>query len=170
MDSNHIEHLLEKYWACETSLEEEEEIKKFFQQGNIPEHLQAHKPLFKYLDQEGSEEVLDAHFDHTILEVIAEDKQGKQVYVKTWYQPYMKVAAVVLVLVVASFALTRFLNQQEEPILVADTYDSPEDAFEETKRALLLISKSIGKGRTQTQKIATFSQAEEKIKNNNSKL
>jgi hypothetical protein len=170
MDSKHIEHLLEKYWACETSLEEEATIKDYFKQEQIPEHLLAHAPLFKYLDEEGSEDVLDAQFDQGVLEAIGEDKQGKQVYVKTWYKSYMKVAAVLLVMVSASFLLTKYLNKQNETAVLADTFDNPEDAFEETKRALLLISKNIGKGRTQTQKIVNFHQAEEKIKNHNNEL
>ena len=172
-DYKHIEHLLEKYWACETSLEEEVEIKNFFNQDDIPEHLLTHAPLFKYFDQEGSKEVLDAHFDQTILDAITEERQeklGKQVYVKSWYKPYMKVAAVLLILVSVSFVLTKYLNKQEEVPALSDTYDNPEDAFEETKKALLLISKNIGKGRAQTQKIASFHQAEEKIKNHNNEL
>jgi len=170
MDSKHIEHLLEKYWACETSLEEENELKDFFNQEEIPEHLLPHAPLFKYLKEESSNPTLDEYFDQEVLQALEPNKAGKQVVMKTWYKPYLKVAAVLVILVVASFALTRFLNQQEEPALLADTYDNPEDAFEETKKALLLISKSIGKGRVQTQKIASFHQAEQKIKNNNNEL
>jgi hypothetical protein len=170
MDSKHIEHLLEKYWACETSIEEEIEIKNFFNQEEIPEHLLPHAPLFKYLKEESSNPTLDASFDQEILQALEPNKAGKQVTMKTWYEPYLKVAAVLVILVVASFALTRFLNQQKEQVLLADTYQSPEDAFEETKRALLLISKNIGKGRKQTQKIVNFHQAEQKIKNNNNEL
>lgn len=170
MDSKHIEHLLEKYWECETSLEEEVEIKNFFKQDDIPEHLFTHAPLFKYLDQEASQEVLDTQFDQAVLEAIAEEKKGTQIYIKRWYEPYIKVAAVLLILVSASFLLTKYLNKQEETPALADTYDNPEDAFEETKKALLLISKNIGKGRAQTQKIVNFHQAEEKIKNHNNEL
>jgi len=170
MDSKHIEHLLEKYWACETSLEEEIEIKNFFNQEEIPEHLQQHAPLFKYLKEESTNPTLDEAFDQEILQALEPNKAGKQVKMETWYEPYLKVAAVLVVILVASFALTRFLNQQEEQALLADTYENPEDAFEETKKALLLISKNIGKGRAQTQKIANFHQAEQKIKNNNNEL
>jgi hypothetical protein len=37
MDSNKIEALLNKYWNCETSLEEEQQLRDYFKQGNIPE-------------------------------------------------------------------------------------------------------------------------------------
>ena len=30
MDSRHIEELLERYWACETTLEEEVMLRRFF--------------------------------------------------------------------------------------------------------------------------------------------
>ena len=169
MDSKHIEHLLEKYWACETSLEEEVELKDFFNKEDIPEHLLTHAPLFKYLKEESEYPSLGEAFDEEMLKAL-DKNEGKQVVMKAWYEPYLKVAAVLTFLVIASFALTKFLNQQEEPMHLADTYESPEDAFEETKKALLLISKNIGKGRVQTQKIANFHQAEEKIKNNNTEL
>lgn len=165
MDSKHIEHLLDKYWACETSLEEEVELKDFFNKEEIPKYLQAHAPLFKYLKEENTNPTLGDAFDEEILQTL-DQKAGKQV----WYEPYFKVAAVLTFLAIASFALTKFLNQQEQSVHLTDTYENPEDAFEETKKALILISKNIGKGRIQTQKIANFHQAEEKIKNNNIEL
>ena len=170
MDSKHLEYLLDKYWACETSLEEEMEIKNFFKQGNIPEQLLSHASLFNYLHQAESEKVLNADFDQTVLDAIAEQKQGRQVYVKTWYQSYLKVAVVLLILVSASFVLTRYLNTQEPVPALTDTYDNREEAFQEIKKALLRVSKNIEKGRVQTQKIANFHQAEKKVKNHNSKL
>ena len=36
MDSKHIEQLLEKYWSCETSLEEEKQLREYFRGEDIP--------------------------------------------------------------------------------------------------------------------------------------
>ena len=46
MDYKYIEQLLERYWRCETSLEEEAILKTFFNQTHIPSHLMPYKPLF----------------------------------------------------------------------------------------------------------------------------
>ena len=37
MDLDRIEKLLAKYWECETSVEEEGELKQFFSGDNVPE-------------------------------------------------------------------------------------------------------------------------------------
>ena len=46
MELNKIEDLLEKYNAALTSLEEEAQLKAFFEQASIPEHLKVYKTLF----------------------------------------------------------------------------------------------------------------------------
>ena len=50
MDSNKIEALLNKYWNCETSLEEEQQLRDYFKQGNIPEQLKEAASLFRYFE------------------------------------------------------------------------------------------------------------------------
>jgi hypothetical protein len=39
MDSKRINELLSKYWNCETSLEEEAELREHFKTGYIPDEL-----------------------------------------------------------------------------------------------------------------------------------
>ena len=48
MDFKYIEQLLERYWRCETSLEEEAQLRAFFTKEEIPEHLLRYKDLFVY--------------------------------------------------------------------------------------------------------------------------
>ena len=48
MDSKYIEQLLERYWQCETSLEEEAELRAFFSGSDVPKHLLRYKDLFVY--------------------------------------------------------------------------------------------------------------------------
>ena len=47
-----IDELLSKYFEGETSREEEREIRRFFAQEEVPEHLEVYRPLFAYLAQE----------------------------------------------------------------------------------------------------------------------
>ena len=46
MDYRRIEDLLEKYWSCETSIEEEEELRAFYTKQEIPEPFSRFKTLF----------------------------------------------------------------------------------------------------------------------------
>lgn len=47
-----IEELLIKYFEGETTCEEERELRHFFTQGIVPEHLKEHRPLFAFLEKE----------------------------------------------------------------------------------------------------------------------
>ena len=69
MDYKYIEQLLEHYWNCETSAEEEQILRIFFQQKEIPLHLRTYQPLFSY--QKKAEDVkLGEDFDQRILQEI----------------------------------------------------------------------------------------------------
>ena len=66
MDYKYIEQLLEKYWNCETSLQEEQILRAFFSQEDIPVHLLRYKSLFTY--QQVMQEVgLGKDFDERLL-------------------------------------------------------------------------------------------------------
>ena len=66
MDYKYIEQLLERYWQCETSLEEESELRTFFSQEKVPAHLLQYRDLFVY--QQVQQEIgLGEDFDVRIL-------------------------------------------------------------------------------------------------------
>ena len=43
MDYKDIEQLLERYWQCETSIEEEATLRDFFSKEDVPAHLLRYK-------------------------------------------------------------------------------------------------------------------------------
>ena len=57
MDSKHAEQLLEKYWNCETSLEEEQQLRAYFRTNDIPASMKDTAELFRYFDQESGRSV-----------------------------------------------------------------------------------------------------------------
>ena len=66
MDYKDIEQLLERYWKCETSIEEEAALRNFFLKEDVPAHLLRYKNLFVY--QQVQQEVgLGEDFDVRIL-------------------------------------------------------------------------------------------------------
>ena len=66
MDYKDIEQLLERYWQCETSVEEESVLRDFFSREDVPAHLLRYKNLFVY--QQVQQEVgLGEDFDARIL-------------------------------------------------------------------------------------------------------
>ena len=74
MDYKYIEQLLERYWACETSLQEEQILRTFFQQQEVPAHLMAYKSIFD-VQQEQAEATLGEDFDAKMMELISEQDE-----------------------------------------------------------------------------------------------
>jgi hypothetical protein len=157
MDSNRIEELLNKYWECETSLEEEQQLKEYFRGGNIPEHMKETAALFRYFEEHKKKSLNDSSFDGRVMSNV--NPKGKMV--KLFYNS-MRIAAGVSVLVVATWFVRKEIREST-PQAVVDTYDDPKLAFEETKKALMMISKSFGRAETETKKINLFNDAQKEI-------
>jgi hypothetical protein len=160
MDFKRIEELLEKYWDAETSLEEEQELHQFFQQKDIPENLKETAPLFQYFSEEKSRS-LDKNFDAVVTKEIRQRRGGKIVSMTNWFQ-IARVAAGVIVVVAAVYLIGHEVRKSS-PEEMADTESDPKLAFEQTKKALLMISKNFHKAEDEAKKINLLNEAEEKI-------
>jgi len=165
MDSNKIEELLKKYWACETSLEEEQQLQTYFKSGEIPEQLKDTAALFQYFDQSKKKSLNDSAFEQRVLSQVAQPAKGK--VIRLVYNT-MRIAAGVAVLMAAIWFVRKEVRTTT-PQAVVDTYDDPQLAFEETKKALLMISKSFGKAEEQAKKINMFNEAQEEIQKDRNK-
>ena len=172
MELAKIEELLAKYWECETSLEEEEELKKFFNGEEVPEKWLHIKPLFQYYTEEKATGVLGDSFDEQLLVQLHEEKhkylkpKGKVI---PMFRNIARVAAVALIVITAGYFVKEEYQQKKnefDPYLT-DTFEDPNEAFEETKKALQMISKNFNKGRKEVRKLSTFNEAQEKVKEDN---
>ncbi|MCO5270878.1 MAG: hypothetical protein M9954_04395 [Cyclobacteriaceae bacterium] len=157
MDSD-IKRLLERYWECETSLEEEQELRDYFNKNEVPEDWKETALLFKYFDSQKKLASKKAGFDPKAGGHVPANR-GKVVRMA---MATAKIAAGVLVLVAAIY-LVRQEIRKSYPEEVADTYSDPQLAFEETKKALLMISKTFGKVRQEAGRITVFNEAEKII-------
>jgi len=167
MDSKRIDLLLERYWNCVTTQEEEAEIKAFFNSGiDIPVHLKSTAPLFQYFREEAEIKLKDQDFDKKLMAQLQQQPKGKVRKLEQSFQNYMKVAAAIALIIVTSFVFRMEIWQGDKPqlLLVEDTYKNPEKAYEETKRALMLIASKMNHGKKEVQKISMLSKAESKIK------
>lgn len=160
MDSKHIEQLLEKYWNCETTLEEEQTLRDYFQGAQIPDTLKDTAELFRYFEGEKSK-ALNESFNDVVTKQIRQRQGGKVISMVSWVN-MARVAAGVFVVVAAGYLIRQEIRKQY-PAEVADTYSDPKLAFEETKKALMMISKSFGKAKKEAGKINMFNEAEKKI-------
>ncbi len=147
MDYKYIEQLLERYFACETSLQEEQILRSFFSQDEqeLPESLRQYVPLFRAMQQE---DVLGEDFDERILALTEGPKvvKARTIKMSQRLRPLFKAAAVVAIVLSLSNAMNISLTKQQpqsddiDYAAYKDTYDDPAMAYDQVEDALQLLS------------------------------
>ncbi len=163
MDYTSIEQILQKYWAGETSLEEEKLLIQFFTSSEVPAHLEEHQSYFTALHQMQSVK-LDDTFDEEILQIIQErgQKDTKTISISRSPKRWLSMAAsFVAILTVGYFGW--FHEPNEPKYAVVDSYETPEQAFAQLKNSLMGISGTLNEGKQHSLKLAKFDQSRKKI-------
>lgn len=121
MDFEYIEQLLERYWQCETSLEEEAQIRAFFNGRNVPKHLLRYKDLFVY-QQLQQKEHLGEDFDARVLaEVEVPVVKARRLTLTERFMPLLKAAAVVAVVLSLGNMMQHSFFSDVKEVAAADT-------------------------------------------------
>ena len=121
MDYKNIEQLLERYWQCETSLEEESQLRDFFSKGEVPAHLLRYKNLFVY-QQVQQEEGLGEDFDVRILaEVEPTVVKAKRLTLTGRFVPLFKAAAVIAIILSLGNVAQHSFSGDDGSVLATDT-------------------------------------------------
>ena len=136
-----IENLQKKYWAGETSLAEEKELKAYYR-------------LNPSLKSDGSyNRFLSEKKDQKPEYSFAHPGRNKQPY-------WLSVAALILLLLtVGVFLIQDNSNQQRFAV------DDPAEALEITRASLLMVSQGLNKGKTYSTELNKLNKAKELIKN-----
>ena len=121
MDYKYIEQLLESYWQCETSLEEEQILRTFFSQKEVPVSLLRYRDLFAYQQDEKQADTLDDDFDRRILEMTGSSTpvKARTISLTQRLKPLFKAAAIVAIILTLGNAAQVAFNK-----------DLPDDAVE----------------------------------------
>ncbi len=112
MDYKYITQLLERYWECQTTLEEENILRAFFSQDDIPASLLQYCDLFVYETVEPKTDVLGQEFDDKILAIISEGEpvKAKIVSMRQRMMPLFRAAAAVAIFLTVGNAMQMSLN------------------------------------------------------------
>ncbi len=120
MDYKYINQLLDRYWKGETSLEEEEILRAFFSQDELPAELKPYQALFSYEMGEAKQEGLGDDFDQKMMAMIEDEytkepNKAKVVSLTERLKPLFKAAAVVAIfLTLGNAAQVPFQNSSDE--------------------------------------------------------
>ena len=118
MDYKYIEQLLERYWECETSLEEEQILRSFFNQKDVPARLLQYKEVFSFTEAD-KENRLGDDFDARMLAMVEDKPAVEAKHITLWsrFSPIVKAAAAIaIVLTIGSITEKSILKDMPEPV------------------------------------------------------
>ncbi len=166
MNLNEIEALLKRFYNGESSLEEEQRLREYFNLENVPDHLIAHQEQFRYYQNAKEERDSQKSIELDVAERIKEENNSFR-YAKRRRLYYLVtgVAASILILIGVYFQFIARPNNTTYSM--EDTYEDPEAAYAEAKKALLLVSEKFNAGVSDFNKFSTFNQYKELITRKN---
>ena len=150
MDYKYIQQLLERYWECQTSIEEEEILRAFFSQKEIPAELARYKSLFVYEAQQAQQH-LGSDFDERVLAAIGEEPAPAKVVpvrrisrMRRLRPLYRAAAAVAIVTLLGTAAQHSFTSSSTSApagwdynqSAYKDSYQDPQKAYEASMKTL----------------------------------
>ena len=156
MELKQVEQLLNKYWEGETSLTEEKQLQQFFSYGEVPAHLLVYRDLFV------SQEItlnpdLGLDFDREVLDKLNASENSTR-----WN--FVRIAAIGLILIVTSIGLFKLdSTTNTQPVAQMDTFNDPEEALAETKKAFAMISVAFNKGQQPVLNMAKLDKTNQKV-------
>jgi|AATF01.1.fsa_nt_gi hypothetical protein len=150
MDYKYIEQLLERYWNCETSLEEEQILRTFFSQNDLPAELAQYREIFTVTGCGDGNDMLGDDFDSRILAAINEPARVKAqtISIRQRLAPLFKAAAMVAIIVTIVNAAQFSFNKQDNSDEInyaayTDTFSDPAMAYDNIQNALELVSEGM---------------------------
>jgi hypothetical protein len=147
MESDKIALLVTQYFEGQTSVAEEMALRKYFTSSEIPPDLVQYKPLFQYLASNSSHE-----FTKEIP--LLKDKRNSIKWVSI-------AASVVVLLGVGLYTFRTYYTSK--PSTDLGSFNDPQVAFEETQKALALLSMQVNTGIESVRYVQTYEDTRDKI-------
>lgn len=126
MNYKYIEQLLERYFQCETTLEEEQILRTFFSQKDVPVALLPYRDLFVHQHEEQVASHLGDEFDDKIMALIGEQTEQRPrvkariITLERRLRPLFKAAAVVGIIL--SIGLAAQMPYERQALIDAEEF------------------------------------------------
>lgn len=134
MDYKYIEQLLERYWECQTTLEEEAILRTFFRQEDVPASLLPYRQLFIEEDEMDDEHLPEGFADRMLrlvdektspLEGGSEEGyvcKARRMTVIHRLRPFYRAAGLIaIMLTIGNAAYQSFIDEDSEATQVAES-------------------------------------------------
>lgn len=127
MDYKYIEQLLERYWECQTTLEEEAILRNFFRQEDVPASLLPYRQFFNEQD-EMAEEHLGRDFADKMLRLVGEETpvrvcKARRLTFMRRLRPFYRAAGLIAILLTIGNAAHQSFSEDED---IADSQQMAE--------------------------------------------
>ncbi|HNW73609.1 MAG: hypothetical protein PHP04_06250 [Bacteroidales bacterium] len=158
-----IEDLLEKYFEGNTTLSEEQSIRDFFREPDVPQHLLKYESLFKFFE---SEQKIKAPFRQLTGMVPGMPEQNTFQSVKSGIHTNNRfyilsgLAASLIILISMTFLFRNDIFRKGHTLTLTP---DQELAYTETRQTLLFISGSLNTGLRQIETLQKVDQAFAKV-------
>lgn len=165
MDPKQIRSLLEKYYNGETTLAEEEILLNYFKSETIDNEFIADKDIFLFNQEE--KDKVDSLPDLTEDFWAGIQESDKQQTIKknkrSLAYNVIRIAAGVIILIGSYFLIDNQYNSQDGNLVYVDTFEDPEEAYQEAKKTLLYVSQLLNNGTNHLEPIAKIEEGANKL-------
>jgi hypothetical protein len=163
MDLKGIKLLLEKYYSGESTLEEENTLREYFNTKDVDNELLADKDIFLYQSQENTENIDVPDISDQIWGNIKDIENGKARTLNPKRYLFLRIAASIVVLLGSYFLLKNDIFNGEQEIQFTDTYEDPEVAYQQAKETLMYVSAMLNNGTDHLEPIHKVNEGTEQL-------
>lgn len=164
MDLKRIRTLLEKYYNGETTLEEEKILREYFSKDDIGIELIADKDIFLFNYQENSKLDNVPDLSEEIWNNIQKSKNDKPKQHNNLTYVFLRIAAGIVIILGTFLLLKDQVIDTKQEFQITDTYETPEQAYEQAKQTLLYVSAMMNNGTNHLEPIKKIDEGTEKLK------
>lgn len=156
MKTDEIEKLLARFYEGETEETEEKELRRFFMEEDVPDHLLAEKEIFMQLTDQSVPEVpegMEQRLNEKIDEWGKAEKQANKARRQARIVRMRWIGSIAASLLILFSVGTYIYNQESTPATLQDTCATPEEAYVQAQKALVLLSSNLNKGVEQMESV-----------------
>ena len=160
-----IRKILDRFYLGETTLEEERKLHDYFSSNTVPEEFIRDKELFLAMDSGNDSVEVPDNLNQKIIAAIDKEERSTTRTRRISVFSLSGLAAGLLVMIAVYLF---YIRTDTQAVLASqemnDTYEDPEEAYEEAKRALAYVSTKLNNGTSELEHVKKVSKTADPLK------